>query len=785
MNMRHWITILIFLGLTLNLSATPSTITYQGQLQDATGPVTDTHEMTFRLFDSEAGAGQIGSEVSFSAVSVEDGLFQVELDFGSDAFSQGPRYLEVEVAGSVLDPRQRIAPTPTALNVLNMPDTEDTLAELDCLSNEVAAFDGSQWVCADVSGYDTLAGLDCGNEEVPQWDGSSWQCGQVMVETGWTLPNNHWVTTDRRVGIGVVPDSDFHFKLAGEASFGSPENMTSAGSRYVMITGGADDEPNEAYGARVFIGGGRGHLIQSQGASLLPDAAIVGGSSSAVQATASGILAGHDNSITGEWSAIVGGRGHSLEGQRGFIGGGDNATLKGTGSGIIGGWANENSDGFRTFIGAGSFNETAANESAIIGGRSNRTDGPGSAIAGGENNSVAGERSFIAAGRFNEVAGDFAMAGGFRAAAAHDYSFVWADGSDLTGMFSTTGPNQFLVQADGGVGINTNTPLATFDVKGDTRLGGAVAIDFSDENDMPPEDGFDLPTLYTLGTDDIESLYFGTSNSAEPVFRASSFRSLNISRNFFTLTRPLEGSLTGQAAELRVEGFATIENSLSVDGNIEVDGALLAGGPVGINTINPQYELDVDGTIHGETLTSVGQMIVGSTLFVNSVGGVNGTQELCRVPSTGLIAECSSSSLRYKHAVEAYESGWERVQSLRPVSYRFIENEQPDVGLIAEELAEIDERLVVFDAEGRPDSIRYGRLTVLLIAAMQEREQGLQHKLAEQADRDAEVSERLAALEAENTELRQLAERNAELEDRLARLESLLTDGIRTAEVAP
>ncbi|WP_376695725.1 hypothetical protein [Wenzhouxiangella sp. EGI_FJ10305] len=120
--MRHLVIALAFLGLILPVLASQSAITYQGQLQDAAGPVTDTHKMAFRLFDSETGDGQIGSEVSIAAVSVQDGLFEVELDFGSEAFSQRPRYLEIEVAGSVLEPRQRIAPAPTALSVLNMPE---------------------------------------------------------------------------------------------------------------------------------------------------------------------------------------------------------------------------------------------------------------------------------------------------------------------------------------------------------------------------------------------------------------------------------------------------------------------------------------------------------------------------------------------------------------------------------------------------------------------------------------------------------------------------------------
>jgi len=226
-----------------------------------------------------------------------------------------------------------------------------------------------------------------------------------------------------------------------------------------------------------------------------------------------------------------------------------------------------------------------------------------------------------------------------------------------------------------------------------------------------------------------------------------------------------------------------------------------AEGGVGINTNEPQRALDVEGSIRASN-----QLSSGSTLFVGSLGSTNGSEEVCRVSNTGRLAPCSSSSQRYKHAIEGFRSGWNQLLAMRPVSYRFIEDDKPDIGLIAEELAKIDERLVVFDPDGRPDSIRYSRLTVVLISAMQQREKELQAELSQKhetirvvQDKLAQLSEeqstaeqlyaRLEKVETENTELREqvganskLAGRNAELEDRLARLEAMLLDNRHLAE---
>lgn len=112
---------LLFLILALPVAAAAeTTITYQGQLQENGQPLTDTPDMTFRLYDSPSGGNQIGNAESLSGVPIEDGLFQVELDFGPGAFNGSERYLEVDVAGDTLSPRQKITGAPTAQHALEV-----------------------------------------------------------------------------------------------------------------------------------------------------------------------------------------------------------------------------------------------------------------------------------------------------------------------------------------------------------------------------------------------------------------------------------------------------------------------------------------------------------------------------------------------------------------------------------------------------------------------------------------------------------------------------------------
>jgi hypothetical protein len=107
--------------------------TYQGQLKDASGPVTDTCDFQLSLWNDLASGTQVGSTLTQTGVAVSEGLFTVQLDFGAYAFNGSARWLEIAVrcpAGSgsytTLVPRQPLTPAPFALYSLSSANA-DTL----------------------------------------------------------------------------------------------------------------------------------------------------------------------------------------------------------------------------------------------------------------------------------------------------------------------------------------------------------------------------------------------------------------------------------------------------------------------------------------------------------------------------------------------------------------------------------------------------------------------------------------------------------------------------------
>jgi hypothetical protein len=100
--------------------------TYQGHLTDGDNPADGDYDFEFKLYDD--ANTQVGSTVTVDDQTVTDGLFTVQLDFGSTAFQGDARWLEIGVrpgsstgAYTTLSPRQPLTPSPYALYSTSTP----------------------------------------------------------------------------------------------------------------------------------------------------------------------------------------------------------------------------------------------------------------------------------------------------------------------------------------------------------------------------------------------------------------------------------------------------------------------------------------------------------------------------------------------------------------------------------------------------------------------------------------------------------------------------------------
>jgi hypothetical protein len=152
---------------------------------------------------------------------------------------------------------------------------------------------------------------------------------------------------------------------------------------------------------------------------------------------------------------------------------------------IAGGSANQAGDNAGTLfdqshatVGGGVFNRAMGFGSTISGGEYNVAQGEAAAVSGGVSNWAVGDSSSVAGGYRNCAGGRYSWSGGsrarVRAAAGKDLgycnvgnsgdadgdegSFAWADAQETN--FVSTGPNQFLVRASGGMYFGVNSTVS-------------------------------------------------------------------------------------------------------------------------------------------------------------------------------------------------------------------------------------------------------------------------------------------------------------------------------------
>jgi len=136
----------------LGATGIPSVINYQARLTDNTpqqDPIDGNVAIDFRLYGSLTGNDLVWSE-SWPSVQVVSGILNILLGnsgspLDSSLFNGGvDRYLEVEIDGEILAPRQRIGSTAYAFHA-----GDASTLDIACGDGQVLKYAGGAWACSD------------------------------------------------------------------------------------------------------------------------------------------------------------------------------------------------------------------------------------------------------------------------------------------------------------------------------------------------------------------------------------------------------------------------------------------------------------------------------------------------------------------------------------------------------------------------------------------------------------------------------------------------------------
>jgi hypothetical protein len=146
------------------------------------------------------------------------------------------------------------------------------------------------------------------------------------------------------------------------------------------------------------------------------------------------------------------------------------------------------------------------------------------------------------------------------------------------------------------------------------------------------------------------------------------------------------------------------------------------GNGAGTNLTTGDNNIDIGyivGGVAGESNTiRIGNSDITNT-FISGISGTNspgGVAVFCN--SDGKLGVISSSA-RFKEAIKPMGKASEAILALKPVSFRYKKEIDPqgipEFGLIAEEVEKVNPDLIIRDGEGKPQTVRYEQVNAMLL----------------------------------------------------------------------
>ena len=154
----------------------------------------------------------------------------------------------------------------------------------------------------------------------------------------------------------------------------------------------------------------------------------------------------------------------------------------------------------------------------------------------------------------------------------------------------------------------------------------------------------------------------------------------------------------------------------------------------------------------------IGTQGTQSDAFIAGISGNTVAGSPVIVTASGELG-VATSSIRFKQAVRDMGDTSRVLMELRPVAFRYREEVVGEAdagidqyGLIAEEVAKVDSRLVAYDEDGKPHTVHYQFLSPMLLNEVQRQERTIQEQregLEEQAALIEQLTARLEAVESQ------------------------------------
>lgn len=189
------------------------------------------------------------------------------------------------------------------------------------------------------------------------------------------------------------------------------------------------------------------------------------------------------------------------------------------------------------------------------------------------------------------------------------------------------------------------------------------------------------------------------------------------------------------------------------------------GGLIYFDIVTGNFLIQATSTPGNEgapaTMNSLVTISNSGTLSLSSIPTGVGSNTLCSsAVNSGQIERCGSSKA-LKESIRDLDMGVATIGKLHPVLFNWKKTGQPDLGFIAEEVAEVSPVLAIYNEQGAPDGVKYMNMTAVLVKAAQEQQKMISELQKSVSEKDVEIQALKKALSEIMTRLAMIENKDA------------------------
>src|SRR5438067_6361750 len=339
---------------------------------------------------------------------------------------------------------------------------------------------------------------------------------------------------------------------------------------------------------------------------------------------------------------------------------------------------------------------------------------------------------------YNTAEGDgalFNLANGASSNTAVGFSALYSNGGDnntavgwqaLTS--NTTGSDNTALGSAAGDSIKAGSQNTAI---GSSALFGAINATASYNTAIGFQSLYSVTTAYGNVATGWQALYGNKVGAHNSATGAEALYTNTADFNTATGSRALYTNSTGTSNT--ASGYATLYNNTSGSDNTAVGTGALTfnssgsknvaiGSNAGANLTTGGNNIIIGANVKGAAADASVTRIGNTSQKKTFIGGIYNKTVASGVGvivnSNGQIGTVQSSA-RYKDDIKPMDKASEAILALKPVTFRYKEELDPEkipqFGLIAEEVEKVDPDLVVRDEEGKVSTVRYEAVNAMLL----------------------------------------------------------------------